>query len=592
MSPGTVQATVTLAAAAALAGYVATRRDRSPQQRLLLGLLVAACLWSGGLLAGGISGWPPAVKVFRQVAFAGASLVAPLWLLLAAQQARVRVVLRHLPKATLVALVPSVLAVLALATDDHHRLFYRWELDPVISPAERLRAAGPIFWAFSMWSQLCGLGGAVLLLASARQAGFQRRRRPSLLLAAAALLPVAAHAMFLGRLTGDTDPTPLALTSSLALITIAIFRFGVLDGTLPLARRDVLEHLSDGILVADADGVVLDLNPAAARLLGRSDLRGRTLLDALRSIDWDVEEGALESALALPEDDHPHLVTVLRSRDDRWVEMRSAMVRGRHGAPVGQYVMVHDRTEQRRYERFVQQSQKLETVGGMVAGIAHEVNNPLAYIRSNLNTLLALVAVVERRLPAFDEKEREELSEMAQIAEETLDGVDRIARIVDGLRRFSRPGADESLPVDFNAVAKQAIRLADLHTSHNVILTQRLAASLPPVQGSADRLGQVVLNLLMNAKQVLADRPFGRIVVETRSGPGGVELHVSDNGPGIPEEIQDRIFDPFFTTKGPDQGTGLGLSIAFDIVREHGGSIEIASRPGEGARFIVRLPPA
>jgi signal transduction histidine kinase len=112
------------------------------------------------------------------------------------------------------------------------------------------------------------------------------------------------------------------------------------------------------------------------------------------------------------------------------------------------------------------------------------------------------------------------------------------------------------------------------------------------VKGSADRLGQVVLNLLMNAKHALAGRPFGRITVETLAQRGGVELHVSDNGPGIPEEIQDRIFDPFFTTKGPDQGTGLGLSIAFDIVREHGGSLEIASRPGEGARFIVRLPSA
>ena len=141
-------------------------------------------------------------------------------------------------------------------------------------------------------------------------------------------------------------------------------------------------------------------------------------------------------------------------------------------------------------------------------------------------------------------------------------------------------------------MARQAIRLAELGARSDVVLVSRLAETLPAVKGSADRLGQVVLNLLLNARQAIEGRPFGRILVETLAQHGGVELHVSDNGPGIPEEIQDRIFDPFFTTKGPAEGTGLGLSIAFDIVRDHGGSLEIASRPGEGARFIVRLPSA
>jgi PAS domain S-box-containing protein len=591
MHPGAAQAAITLVVAGALATFVATRRERSPQQWLLFGLLTAVALWSAGEVQSLLRIGTDSELVGTAIGFLGVVIVPPLWLLLAAQQARAPIVVRRLRASTAILLLPSLVAYVAVVTNASHHLFFNVDVAFDTPPVDSVQAGGPIFWAFALWSQLCGLGGTLLLLSSTRHVRSHPRRRPAILLAAAALLPLLVNALVLVNVSPlAPDPTPLALTISLALVTTAIFRFRILDGTLPLARRDVLEHLSDGLLIADVDGVVLDLNLAATQLLGRRDLRGRTLLEALRSVDWDIDRARLEAGLAFLEEGTPPVATVLRSRDDRWVEMSGAVVLGRHGVPAGQYVVLHDRTEQRRYERLVHQSQKLETVGGMVAGIAHEVNNPLSYVRSNLGTLLHLSGAVERRIDAFPEEEREGLAEMRQITEETLDGVERIGRIVDGLRRFSRPHSDEALPVDLNAVARQAVRLAELHANRDVIVTARLAQALPRVKGSADRLGQVALNLLMNAKHALSGRPFGRIAVETLARRGGVELHVSDNGPGIPEEIQDRIFDPFFTTKGPDEGTGLGLSIAFDIVREHGGSLEIVSRPGEGARFIVRLP--
>jgi signal transduction histidine kinase len=101
---------------------------------------------------------------------------------------------------------------------------------------------------------------------------------------------------------------------------------------------------------------------------------------------------------------------------------------------------------------------------------------------------------------------------------------------------------------------------------------------------------QVVLNLLVNARQALGDKPGASIHLETRAGAREVELEVRDNGPGIPEAVMDRVFDPFFTTRGPDEGTGLGLAIAYDIAREHGGVLEVSSRPGQGASFVLRLP--
>lgn len=593
MHPAFVQASGTLAVAAVLSAYVATRRGAFPERRLLLGLLLGLAVWSAGSLVALSAPTPGGVAAGIAVGFAGVSVLAPLWWLLAAQQARLPIVVRHLRAAAVLALLPSALAVLALLTNPAHRLFLRGDLVMDATPRAIVEASGPLFWAFAAWSQLCGFGGALLLLASARRMRSLRRRRPALLLSAAAMLPLLASALFLGDLLPTAqDPTPATLAFSLTLVTVAIFRFGLLDGTLPIARRDVIEHLPDGLLVADAEGVVLDSNPAASHLLGRSDLAGRTLLEALLSGAWDADAARLDEALACVESDPEPRVTVLHAADGRWIEMRTRVVRGKNGESTGQYVLLHDRTDQRRYERFVHQSQKLETVGGMVAGIAHEVNNPLAYVRSNLHVLRRLAGVVGRRLEAFAPEEREDLDEMLAITEETLDGVERIGRIVDGLRRFSRADGDEALPVDLNAVARHAIRLAELHSNREVIVTARLAEALPLVKGSSDRLGQVILNLLMNAKHALAGRPFGRISVETVAQRGGVELHVSDNGPGIPEEIQERVFDPFFTTKGPDEGTGLGLSIAFDIVREHGGSIEISSRPGEGARFAVRLPAA
>jgi two-component system C4-dicarboxylate transport sensor histidine kinase DctB len=158
------------------------------------------------------------------------------------------------------------------------------------------------------------------------------------------------------------------------------------------------------------------------------------------------------------------------------------------------------------------------------------------------------------------------------------------------MRRFSRLPAEELGPVDVNEVVHEAMRLAELHRNRGVTIEAWLAEGLPAVHGSAQRLTQVVLNLLVNAKQALVGLEEGHITVRTRLAADFVELTVVDDGPGVPEAIRDRIFDPFFTTKGPEDGTGLGLSIAFDIVREHGGVLELRSAPRGGACFRALLP--
>jgi len=156
-------------------------------------------------------------------------------------------------------------------------------------------------------------------------------------------------------------------------------------------------------------------------------------------------------------------------------------------------------------------------------------------------------------------------------------------------RRICSP--TRSAAVDLNEVAREALRLAQLGEPGGDGPSLGLALdTLPAVSGNPDRLVQVVLNLLVNARQALSGAPGARIHLETRAREREVELEVRDNGPGIPESAMDRVFDPFFTTRGPDEGTGLGLSIAFDIAREHGGALEVSSQPGQGASFVLRLP--
>jgi signal transduction histidine kinase len=202
-----------------------------------------------------------------------------------------------------------------------------------------------------------------------------------------------------------------------------------------------------------------------------------------------------------------------------------------------------------------------------------------------------MAALVAKRLPAPEDDENEGLAEMPQLVAECQEGIGRIRRIVDAMQRFSRVPSDEFVLVDVNLVIGESIRLADLHCNRDVQVQALLEPDLPFVHGSAPRLEQVFLNLLVNAKHALAERPAGRIEVVTRLAGHVVEVSVRDDGPGVPAALRHRIFDPFFTTKGPERGTGLGLSIAFDIVREHGGVLELRPMTDGGACFVAHLPP-
>jgi signal transduction histidine kinase len=228
---------------------------------------------------------------------------------------------------------------------------------------------------------------------------------------------------------------------------------------------------------------------------------------------------------------------------------------------------------------------RLVLVGQLAAGVAHEVNNPLAFVKSNLSFL-------ERELRG--EGGPLDVGELRDVVAETQDGVLRIQQIVMDLRRFSRE-IDEGDDGRAEDAIQEARRLASVRLRGLGDVTLEIGAELPPVRLGQRHLVQVLLNLLVNAADAVEDAEPARraaIAVRARKVEGGVRLEVEDNGPGIPQEVLARLFEPFFTTKPPGKGTGLGLALCREYVARVDGSLHAENRPEGGARFVMWLPAA
>ena len=264
------------------------------------------------------------------------------------------------------------------------------------------------------------------------------------------------------------------------------------------------------------------------------------------------------------------------------------------------------------------QASKMEALGTLAGGIAHEINTPIQYIGDNLRFLSdgfgdlrdlvgsyeSVIAKVERTgdvaaaLAKLEEQKEaadaDYLFEEATVAaQQSLDGVGQVSQIVTAMKEFSHPRAKETGPVALNDIIARATAICRGEWRQAATLALDLEDALPSVQGLEGELNQVILNLVVNASHAIADtgRADGRIDVISRTTDSGIRLEVRDNGNGIPEEVQARIFDPFFTTKEVGKGSGQGLAICHDIIfNKHGGKIYFETEAGAGTRFIVELP--
>jgi two-component system sensor histidine kinase HupT/HoxJ len=250
-------------------------------------------------------------------------------------------------------------------------------------------------------------------------------------------------------------------------------------------------------------------------------------------------------------------------------------------------------------------SEKMASLGRLVAGVAHELNNPISFVLGNVHALARyserlrdyLQAVHGGSTPAELEalgrrlRVPHILDDLPSLLEGTLEGAQRTADIVNGLKRFSAIDTDTRQDVDLNQVVDRSVLWIGKSAPRRLRLLWQPG---PPrlVRGNAGQLQQVVMNLLQNAVDATSEQASGepevRVLVDESGGQ--VHLRVEDNGPGIPPEDLSRIFDPFFTTKPVGKGTGLGLSISYGIVEQHGGSLQARNLPGGGAQFEITLP--
>ena len=384
--------------------------------------------------------------------------------------------------------------------------------------------------------------------------------------------------------------------------------------------KSSLDNASDSVFWVDRHGHIVYANGAACRTLKRSR-------EELQTMSSPALEPLFPSAI------WAEFWEKLKARGSLTIETQQQDKDGRV-FPVevnanflefdGQeycFAFTRDVSERREWETQLRQAQKLEAIGQLAAGIAHEINTPSQYIGDNTGflkeswTSIAPLfdgmrqirahignGLTEDELKDFDRRWAETdidylQTEIPKALEQALDGVHRVNKIVRAMKEFSHPGAEEKQAIDINQAVQTTVTVARNEWKYVADLEMLLDPALPPVPCHSGEFNQVILNLLVNAAHAIEEsgckgfKEKGKITIRTRRDAEGVELSITDTGAGIPGEVQSRIFEPFFTTKPVGKGTGQGLALARNtIVKRHGGKIWFETTPGKGTTFFIYLP--
>jgi two-component system, NtrC family, sensor kinase len=354
--------------------------------------------------------------------------------------------------------------------------------------------------------------------------------------------------------------------------------------------ENIVESINVGILAADLEDRVESWNTQIERLTGitRQTALGRRLSELFPDdlcekfeqvrgdggvcniYKYSLRPAAAAVAAAVNGNGNGHAP----QPDAHTLNIAIAPLVSKELTQIGRLIIFDDITDRDELERRLVQADKLSSIGLLAAGVAHEVNTPLAVISTYAQMLAKQISGDEQKFKLLD-----------KIAKQTF----RASEIVNSLLSFSRTSPTEFVEVDLNKVIRETLTLIEHQLQKvSVEVKLNLEPGLPPVKANSGKLQQVFLNLFLNARDAMESG--GTLAIRTWNEDGFARIDVSDTGQGIPPEHLERIYDPFFTTKGARKGTGLGLSVTYGIVREHGGTIGVESRPGAGARFHVELP--
>jgi len=350
--------------------------------------------------------------------------------------------------------------------------------------------------------------------------------------------------------------------------------------------RALIEGSPEAIFV-HRGGPLVYVNPSALRFLGlpATELVGARVLQSVHPEDQELAAGVLDVAPEQVRSGTCELRFIQRNGRVLTAEVSCLSVLF-HGEPAT-VVSARDLTERKQMQARLVLSDRLVAMGTLAAGVAHEINNPLTFVISNLSFLANELRTLTGELPVG------RLSETEEVLREAAMGANKVRQIVADLKTFSRADDDVPTAVNLQNVIESAITIAraELRARARVV---RDYVEVPPVEGSEGRLGQVFLNLLINAAQAIApgQAEHNEIRIKLRAVQAHVIVEVRDTGAGIPPEMRSRIFDPFFTTKPVGEGTGLGLFVCQGIITRFGGEISVESEVGQGTTFRIVFPTA
>ncbi len=387
----------------------------------------------------------------------------------------------------------------------------------------------------------------------------------------------------------------------------------------------LIASISSVLVCLDETGTISEWNGEAESILGipSNDAIGQPLSECNIQWNFDMIASAVGQCLGgcspVRVDDIPF---TRQDGKNGFLAVTANLLKDKSGRGVGVLILGRDITKQKLLESQLTQAQKLESIGQLAAGIAHEINTPMQYVGDNtrflqesfseilgvletFQSLLAannvgkapaeLVAELEQALSNTDVKYL--LEEIPQALEQSMEGVGRVAKIVRAMRNLAPVGDEQKTPVDINSTIDSTVTVCRNEWKYVANVEMDLAGDLPPLLCLPAELSQVILDLIINAAraigEVVGERPErkGTIIVSTRRDGDWVEIRVRDTGGGIPDQIRSKVFDPFFTTKEVGAGVGHGLSIAHSVVVDkHGGTITFETETGEGTTFIVQLP--